>query len=317
MNQRFRRAFCAVFAAVFAVGFASPAAAQVVADRATLLTLLGPGAVTEDFEAFSIANGTSNSSGPMLLDASTVFDGQGPGLVIPGFSLATTTASLQWDGQAYYGLPSKAVTPNGAPGVIDFSPAVTAFGVDFLEYSGYPETTTVTVYGPDLVTVLYTSSPISVPGPSPVFFGYQAAGGIGRVQFTATSHSWAPIVDNLTFAGAAAATPTITAITPSWGPVAGGITVTITGTNLASPISVTFGGVAATVTGSTATSITVTLPPHALGMVDVVVTTAGGSATRTSGFLYQDASVVPTLSGGILGLLAAALAVAGVLKLRG
>jgi hypothetical protein len=110
--------------------------------------------------------------------------------------------------------------------------------------------------------------------------------------------------------------PTITSVSPYWGPAAGGITVTITGTNLTAPTSVTFGGVAATITGGTATSITVTLPAHPLGSVDVVVTTAGGIATLASGFLYQDASVVPTLSGWMLGLLAAALAGIGVRALK-
>ncbi len=115
---------------------------------------------------------------------------------------------------------------------------------------------------------------------------------------------------------AVVAPPTITSVSPYWGPAEGGITVTITGANLSAPTSVTFGGVAATITASTATSITVTLPPHPLGSVDVVVTTAGGTATLASGFLYQDAAVVPTLSGWMLGLLAAALAAIGVRALR-
>ena len=40
--------------------------------------------------------------------------------------------------------------------------------------------------------------------------------------------------------------PTVTKVSPSSGPAAGGTTVTITGTNFASPTTVTFGGVAAT-----------------------------------------------------------------------
>jgi hypothetical protein len=83
--------------------------------------------------------------------------------------------------------------------------------------------------------------------------------------------------------------PTITSVSPSSGPITGGTSVTILGTNLSSPTSVTFGGNAGTVTGYSDTSITVTTPagtPGAPAIVDVVVTTAGGSATDTGGYIY-------------------------------
>src|ERR1019366_7747228 len=72
--------------------------------------------------------------------------------------------------------------------------------------------------------------------------------------------------------------PTITSVAPNTGPTSGGTGVTIIGTNLASPTSVTFGGSPGTVTASTDTSITVTTPPGVAGLVDVVVETAGGIA---------------------------------------
>lgn len=53
-------------------------------------------------------------------------------------------------------------------------------------------------------------------------------------------------------------------------------------------VSVTFDGVAATdVTVVSDTEVTATTPAGAEGAVDVVVTTAGGSATLAGGFTYN------------------------------
>lgn len=114
----------------------------------------------------------------------------------------------------------------------------------------------------------------------------------------------------------AAAGPTVAGVSPNVGPIQGGITVTISGTGLSGATSVTFGGVAGTITGNTDTSITVTIPPHALGTVDVVVTTGAGATTFASAFRYVDGAWVPTLGPWLLGLLAAALAAVAVFKLR-
>jgi hypothetical protein len=78
---------------------------------------------------------------------------------------------------------------------------------------------------------------------------------------------------------APAALPTITSITPSHGPIAGGTHVTIAGTNLGGATSVVFGTTNGGITANTATSISVTAPPHAAGGVLVNVMTPGGSAT--------------------------------------
>ena len=79
----------------------------------------------------------------------------------------------------------------------------------------------------------------------------------------------------------AAPLPAVTSISPTSGPT--GTAVTITGTNLASATSVTFGGTAGSVTNNTATSITVTAPTHAAGQVDVLVTTANGTSAVVAG----------------------------------
>ena len=63
--------------------------------------------------------------------------------------------------------------------------------------------------------------------------------------------------------------------------------VTITGTNLINPTSVTVGGNPATVSASTATTITVVTPAGSVGVGTVVVSTPGGTATRPSAFTYR------------------------------
>ena len=68
----------------------------------------------------------------------------------------------------------------------------------------------------------------------------------------------------------------------------GGTTVTITGTDfITDGLLVKFGGVNANIVSSTSTSITLTTPAHAAGLVDVqIINIDGGSALLTGGFTY-------------------------------
>ena len=93
--------------------------------------------------------------------------------------------------------------------------------------------------------------------------------------------------------------PTLTAINPITGPIAGGNVPSITGTNFVSGATVTFGGTAATgVTVAGSTSITATVPAHAAGTVDVVVANPDGqSAKLTNGYTYSAAE--PSLGLGV------------------
>ncbi|MFE6866463.1 IPT/TIG domain-containing protein [Kitasatospora sp. NPDC057692] len=70
--------------------------------------------------------------------------------------------------------------------------------------------------------------------------------------------------------------PAVTGISPGHGPVAGGTTVTITGSRLTGTSEVTFGGAPASdVKVVDASTVTVTAPPHAAGAVDVALTVSG------------------------------------------
>ncbi len=93
------------------------------------------------------------------------------------------------------------------------------------------------------------------------------------------------------------ASPIVTSVTPSSGPIAGGTTVTIIGTNLTDTSSVMFGDFAGTsVTVVDATSVTVVTPAQAAGVVDVVLTTPGGSVSITNGFRYVVAPRIKRLT---------------------
>jgi IPT/TIG domain/NHL repeat/GYF domain 2 len=97
---------------------------------------------------------------------------------------------------------------------------------------------------------------------------------------------------SITFVSLVATGPTISAVTPASGTLAGGTAVTITGTNFNFGASVTIGGTAATsVIVVSSTQITATTPAHAAGAVNVVVTNADAqSATLASGFTYVTAA---------------------------
>ena len=87
--------------------------------------------------------------------------------------------------------------------------------------------------------------------------------------------------------------PVITRVTPAAGPIFGGTRVTITGSGLCNTLSVKFGSTAATVfAGVSDTQVTATSPAHAAGVVDVTVTTSGGTSAISGGdkFRYVSAS---------------------------
>jgi len=96
---------------------------------------------------------------------------------------------------------------------------------------------------------------------------------------------------------ALAGTPTVTKVTPKTGPATGATSVTITGTNLTGATAVEFGATpAAKFTVTSSTSITATSPAHAAGLVDVTVTTAGGTSAISLKDHYKFTPLVTSVS---------------------
>lgn len=112
----------------------------------------------------------------------------------------------------------------------------------------------------------------------------------------------------------AAGPATLTLVSPATGSAAGGLGVTLTGTNLSGATDVSFGGVAATsVNVVNSTTVTAVTPAHAAGAVNVAITTPAGSATLQNGYTYATTAVgqpayggtIACLNGGLNNLIAA------------
>eukprot|EP01037_Dinobryon_pediforme_P005920 gene5920-5989_t len=93
--------------------------------------------------------------------------------------------------------------------------------------------------------------------------------------------------------------PSITTVTPNVGPLAGGTSVTVTGTNFTGATSVTIDGVPVTsYTVNSSTSITLTTPAGStIGAKNLVITTPYGIATGTGVYSYQT-TVIFNSNGG-------------------
>lgn len=92
--------------------------------------------------------------------------------------------------------------------------------------------------------------------------------------------------------------PTVSNISPSNGPTAGGTTVTLSGTEFESNATVTVGGVAATnVVVLNSTTLTFTTPTGTPGAASIVVTNPDdGSVTATNAFAYLSQPTITNVS---------------------
>ncbi|CAN2184691.1 Listeria/Bacterioides repeat [Candidatus Nanopelagicaceae bacterium] len=91
--------------------------------------------------------------------------------------------------------------------------------------------------------------------------------------------------------------PTATSLSLALGSLSGGASSVLVGTGLTSTSGLTINGVTATLSTITDTSVAFTTPASvSLGAKDVVVTTAGGTATLTGGFTYVSAPTITSLS---------------------
>jgi hypothetical protein len=180
----------------------------------------------------------------------------------------------------------EAVSPSGGP--LDGGTAVTITGTGFI--SGGTSVNFGSGYAATSITV---KSATSITATSPA----ESAGTIDITVTTPGGTSTTTTADEFTFD----AVPTLTAVSPNAGPIAGGTTVTITGTGFVSGrTSVSFGSGhgAADVTVNSPTSITTSPPAESTGTVDVTVGTPGGTSAPSTAdrFTYDPVSTVTAIS---------------------
>ena len=154
--------------------------------------------------------------------------------------------------------------------------------------TGFTGATGVSFGGTAATTfAVINSTTISAQAPA------HAAGTVDVLVTTPQGTSPNTAADNYTYGAA----PTITALNPASGNIAGGFSVVITGTGFTGTTGVTFGGTAATgVVVNSDTQLTVVAPAHAAGTVNVVVTTPIGASADTTAdnFTYTTG---PTVTG--------------------
>ena len=138
---------------------------------------------------------------------------------------------------------------------------------------------------------------------SPSDLGYTANLTVPVTVTTAGGVSATSAADQFTYIAA----PTVTKLSVSAGPLTGGTTETITGTNFTGATAVYFGKTKAThVTVVSGTTITATIPKAAAGTVNVTVVTPGGvSAISTADqYTYVAAPTIKSITpatGSLLG----------------
>lgn len=148
--------------------------------------------------------------------------------------------------------------------------------------------TTVTLTGSNFVTgasvafggVAGTAVNVTSPNSLVVTTPAHASGVVDVVVSTTGG------VGTLTGAFTYSPLPTVTGVSPSAGPIVGGNSVTITGTNLSGATAVNFGGTAGSIQSNTGSSITATAPAGTSGIVDITVTTPTGTSTTSSADYY-------------------------------
>jgi len=199
-----------------------------------------------------------------------------------------------------------ATSPAGSAGTVDITVTTTGgtsatSSADQFTYVAAPTVTSISpTSGPTAGGTSVTLTGTHFTGATDVKFGATNATGFtvnSATSITATSPAGsASTVDiTVTTVGGTSATssadqftyvapPTVTAVTPNGGPLAGGTSVTLTGTNLTGATAVKFGlANAASFAVNSATSITATSPAGSAGTVNVTVTTVGGTSATGAG----------------------------------
>ncbi|WEK58165.1 MAG: IPT/TIG domain-containing protein [Candidatus Brevundimonas phytovorans] len=193
-----------------------------------------------------------------------------------------TSATSPADQFTYLTAPTvTSITPSS--GLAAGGASVVITGTDFSDVTGvrFGDTPAMN-FTVDSETQITAIAPASAGGPVDV-----------RVSTTGGT-SATSAADQFTYL----AVPTVTAISPSSGPTAGGTSVIITGTNFSGATGVRFGEVSTTGFAIFSETMIVAMSPGGIGAVDVRVTTAGGTSATSAAdpFTYVGAPTVTSVS---------------------
>lgn len=119
----------------------------------------------------------------------------------------------------------------------------------------------------------------------------------GTIHITVTAAGGTSAIssaDQFTYISA----PTVSSVNPGGGPIAGGTSVTITGTDFLGVTAVNFGGTPAVFTVNGPTQITAISPPHAAGTIDITINAIGGTSATSAAdhFIYVPVPTIDHLS---------------------
>ena len=209
---------------------------------------------------------------------------QGAGMV--NISVTTpggTSSTVAADQFTYQPVPViSALSPNsGAPGG---ATVVTITG------TGFVVSHTTAKFGTVAGTSVSCTSTTNCTATSPA----ESAGQVNVTVTTPGGTSTAVAADQFTYD----ATPTISAISPTSGPLSGTSNVNLTGTGFADARGASLSGTAATYTISSDTSMSVTAPAHSAAVVDITVSNETGTSSDSPAdyFSYDPVPVISGLS---------------------
>jgi hypothetical protein len=247
-----------------------------------------------------------------LSGVTTVSAGGQDSAALLGSGSVMTWGVNKWGtlGNGVTGSPSDLpVTVSGIAKVADIS----AGGAHMLAFGEpMPAVTEVApTLGPTAGGNTVTISGANLAGATAVKFGANAATTYtvnSQTSITATAPAGAGTVDVVvtTPAGTSNSTPsdhytylkppTVTSLTPKSGSTAVETSVVIKGTELANVTEVTFGGVKVPFNVNSATSVTATAPLHAVGTVDVQLTSPGGTSVLSTKDHYTYTPIIESVA---------------------
>lgn len=252
----------------------------------TVAPTSGPtaGGTTVTFTGFNFASGAAVTFDGLPATGVNVTSATSLTAVSPAHDAGIVTVAVQnLDGQSGAKPSAFTYVPPPPPTVTQVAPAMgSALGGTNVTITGTNfQANALVTFGGAVAMNVVVGSATSITATTPA----HAAGQVG-VTVTNPDGQTATRANGFTYVAPPA--PTISSISPTSGSTSGSTAVTINGTNFASGIAVTFGGVPATqVAVVSPVKVTCMTPAHTAGMVDLKVTNVDQqAATLLNGYTY-------------------------------